>query len=241
MPVSICVDLDTTGSVNPQFSTTTVEHSAPPITETCAGEMTQNTVQNHAVEKHLIVQEVSEVAARIQDQIAETIKVTPQERHVHDCELGFRRTEANGGPRGTCTDEIDDHGQCSSGYEQVAQWLVNAQPFKASRQDDLISWRSPVGGCRTPEARKKASDFKMQSSRRQKPGTSHQWGRQGAKLQLRSVTRNHEANDASRTAPPTCGSLRTSSSTTTRATTNLPSSRRGEGSRESLEVHSTHS
>ena len=43
-----------------------------------AGEMTQNIVENPAVQEQVIVQEIPPVVERKQEQIVETIDVTPQ-------------------------------------------------------------------------------------------------------------------------------------------------------------------
>ena len=96
--VATDVNLDISGLVNPQFSGTAVEASAPqavvsvpPFEEftepvysqvhheqIVAGEMTQDIIGISAVQEQVIVQEVPPVVEQIQEQIVETIDVTPQ-------------------------------------------------------------------------------------------------------------------------------------------------------------------
>ena len=96
--VTTGVNLDTTVLVSPQFCGTAVEASAlqvvvslPPFEEftepvynqvhqeqIVAGEMTQNIVENPAVQEQVIVQEIPPFVERKQEQIVETIDVTPQ-------------------------------------------------------------------------------------------------------------------------------------------------------------------
>ena len=94
--VTTGVKLDTAVLVSPQFSGTAVEASAPQIVgslppfaeftepvynqvhqeQIVAGEMTQNIIENPAVQEQVIVQEIPPVVERIQEQIVETINVT---------------------------------------------------------------------------------------------------------------------------------------------------------------------
>ena len=85
-----------TGLMNPLTSTSSLEAprvvgSLPPFEEfpepvynqvhqeqMVAGEMTQNIIENSAVQEHAIVREIPVVVERIQEQIVETIDVTPQ-------------------------------------------------------------------------------------------------------------------------------------------------------------------
>ena len=95
--VTNSVNLDITVLVSPQFSGTAVEASAPQVVgslppfaeftepvynqvhheQIVAGEMTQNIIENPAVQEQVIVQEIPPVVERMQEHIVETINVTP--------------------------------------------------------------------------------------------------------------------------------------------------------------------
>ena len=94
------VSFDITSLVSPQFSSTAVEASAPQVVvslppfeeftapvynqvhqeQIVAGEMTQNIVENPAVQEWVIVQEIPPVFERIQERNVEPIEVRSHER-----------------------------------------------------------------------------------------------------------------------------------------------------------------
>ena len=94
------ISFDITGLVSPQFSSTVVEASAPQVLlslppfeefsapvynqdhqeQIVAWEMTQNVVENPAVQEQVIVHEIPPVFERIQERIVEPIEVLPHER-----------------------------------------------------------------------------------------------------------------------------------------------------------------
>ena len=96
--VATDVNLDVTGFVSPQISSTAVEPSSPHVVDSLppleeftelvynqadqeqfvAGEMTQNITGNSSVQEQVIVHNIPPIVEQIQEQIVETIDVTPQ-------------------------------------------------------------------------------------------------------------------------------------------------------------------
>ena len=100
--VTTDVNFDITGLVNPQFSITAVEASAPKVDgslpplkkfdapvynqvhqeQIVAGETTQNVVENQSVQEQVIVQKIPQVSIveKMQEDTVEPIEVLPPER-----------------------------------------------------------------------------------------------------------------------------------------------------------------
>ena len=98
--VATDVNLDITGPVSPQLCSTAVEASVPQVVgslppfeeftepvhnqvhqeQIVTGEMTQNIVENPAMQDQVIVQDIPEVVERIQERILDPVEVLPHER-----------------------------------------------------------------------------------------------------------------------------------------------------------------